>query len=136
MNYIRGRLFLLLAVIVVAQLNAVATTCVPRGKKLRVRQVCGIVVAMGNTSIPQAEVELLDTHSEVLQRVLTNQDGSFRLADVAKGQYVLRVKYPGFAWALEPLIVSNRNPETHCKKPMRVRLWPGACSSVSLGGAR
>ena len=135
MNCTRRQLLLLLAAIVVTELNSVATTCVAPGT-LSVRQVCGVVVAMDNTPIAQAEVELLDAHSDVLQRLHTNQDGTFKFAGVAKGQYILRVKCPGFAWAVQPLFLSNRNPQNHCKKPMRVRLRPGSCSSVSLGGAR
>jgi hypothetical protein len=78
------------------------------------------------------DVELVDNQSVVLQRALTDEDGRFNMPNVAKGEYVLRVKSPYFAAAWQPFIVTKSSANARCSKPMEVRLeTAGRCSSVS-----
>jgi hypothetical protein len=122
---------LLLVFVLVAGLYGTATTCVSN-KKFKVKAVCGIVTDPTGVPIPKVDVELLDNHSVVSQRVITNDEGRFDVPTVPKGEYVLRVKSPLFVPAWQPFIVSKSSANSRCNKPMQVRLdLAGRCSSVS-----
>jgi len=127
----RTPIVLMLSCVLAVHLNASATTCVSN-RKFKVTQVCGRVTDVSNVPTPMVDVELLDAHSVTLQQGLTDKDGIFTLANVAKGEYAIRVRYSGFAAALQPFIVTKDKPNTRCNRPMQVRLEPaGHCSSVS-----
>ena len=122
---------LLLIFVVVAGLYEGATTCVSN-KKFKVKKACGTVTDPTGMPIPKVDVELLDSQSVVLQRVLTDGDGRFNVPNVAKGEYALRVKSPYFANAWQPFIVTKSSANAQCSKRMEVRLeLAGRCSSVS-----
>ena len=122
---------LLLIVLVVAGLYAGATTCVSN-KKFKVKKACGTVTDPMGVPIPKVDVELLDNQSVVLERAITDEDGRFNVPNVAKGEYVLRVKSPYFVQAWQPIIVTKNSANSQCGKPMEVRLeLAGRCSSVS-----
>ena len=87
------RSVLLLVFVVVACVWGEGTTCVAN-KKFKVKKACGTVTDPTSVPIPKVDVELLDKQSVVLQRALTDEDGRFNLPNVAKGEYVLRVKSP------------------------------------------
>ena len=121
----------LVALLLLLQSPAAATTCVAE-RVFKVAHVCGTVLDSTGVPIPKVEVELLDMHSAVLQRTLTDDSGRFRFPDVTKGKYVVRVKYSGFADAWQPFIVTKKSAGAPCKKPMQVRLdVAGRCSSIS-----
>ena len=123
--------FLLLTFVAMAASSGTATTCVVN-KKFKVKVVCGTVTDPTEVPIPKVDVELLDNHSVVLQRVVTNEDGRFNMPNVSKGEYVLRVKVPYFVTAWQPFVVTKSNANARCNKPMQVRLGlAGRCSSVS-----
>jgi hypothetical protein len=122
---------LLLIFLLVAGLYAGATTCVSN-KKFKVKMACGTVTDPAGVPIPKVDVELLDNQSIVLKRAITDESGRFNVTNVAKGEYVIRVKSPYFAVAWQPIIVTKKSSSSQCSKPMEVRLDPsGRCSSVS-----
>jgi Carboxypeptidase regulatory-like domain len=124
-------LVLLLIVLVVDGLYAGATTCVSNNK-FKVKKACGTVTDPMGVPIPKVDVELLDNQSVVLERAITDEDGRFNVPNVAKGEYVLRVKSPYFVQAWQPIIVTKNSANSQCGKPMEVRLdLAGRCSSVS-----
>jgi hypothetical protein len=111
--------------------DAVATTCVAN-KIFKIKRVCGRVVDPTDAPIPGVEVELLDSHSNVLQKALTNESGTFRMQNVLPGQYVIRVQFAGFASAWQPFVLTKNKPNAPCNKPMQVHLeLAGRCSSVN-----
>jgi hypothetical protein len=114
-----------------AYLNAGATTCVSN-KKFKVKQVCGRVTDPSNAPIPMVSVELSDAHSVVLQQASTNDKGIFSFQSIMKGEYVIQIRYAGFATAWQPFIVTKNKQDVRCNKPMQVRLeFAGRCSSIS-----
>lgn len=124
-------LVLLSILLVVAGLYAGATTCVSN-KKFKVKMACGIVTDSTGVPIPKVDVELLDNQSVFLQRTLTDEEGRFNVPNVAKGEYVIQVKFPYFVTAWQPIIVTGNGAKSECSKPMEVRLdVAGRCSSVS-----
>ena len=125
------RSVLLLIFVVVAGLYVGATTCVAN-KKFTVKKACGTVTDPTGVPIPKVDVELLDKQSVVLQQTLTDEDGDFNVPNVAKGEYVLRVKSPYFVSAWQPIIVTKNSANSRCGRPIKVRLEvAGRCSSVS-----
>ncbi|MFY9559976.1 MAG: carboxypeptidase-like regulatory domain-containing protein [Terriglobales bacterium] len=78
------RIVLVLSCVLSLHLNAGATTCVSN-KKFKIKQVCGRVTDPSNVPIPMVNVELLDTHSVVVQQAPTDEDGIFTFQNVAKG---------------------------------------------------
>jgi hypothetical protein len=124
-------LVLLLIFLLIAGLYAGATTCVSN-KKFKVKKACGTVTDPTGVPIPKVDVELLDNQSVVLRRAITDEDGRFNVPNVAKGEYVLRVKSAFFVVAWQPIIVTKTSANSRCSKPMEVRLdLAGRCSSVS-----
>jgi 5-hydroxyisourate hydrolase-like protein (transthyretin family) len=122
---------LLLIFVAVAGLYGGATTCVS-SKKFKVKKACRTVTDPTGAPIPKVDVELLDNQSVVLQRALTDEEGRFNVPNVAKGEYVLRVKSPYFVTAWQPFIVTKSSANARCSNPMEVRLeLAGRCSSVA-----
>jgi Carboxypeptidase regulatory-like domain len=107
-----------------------ATTCIAN-KKFTVKAVCGEVADRYGAPVPNANVELLNNQSTVLQKVVTDADGHFTVLKVAKGEYVLRVSTPYFVAAWQPFVLTKSNASRHCEKPIHVFLdVAGRCSSV------
>jgi len=108
-----------------------ATTCVAN-KIFKVNQVCGRVVDPTGAPIPGVEVELLNSHSTILQKALTNESGTFGVQNVLPGQYVIRVRFAGFATAWQPFVLTKNKPNATCNKLIQVNLGlAGRCSSVN-----
>ena len=121
---------LVLIFVLVVYPDTGATTCVAN-KIFKVKQVCGRVVDPTDAAIPGVEVELLDSHSNILQKALTNESGTFDMRNVLPGQYVIRMQFAGFATAWQPFVLTKSKPNVGCNKPMQVRLEvAGRCSSV------
>jgi len=109
-----------------------ATTCVAN-REFKVRQVCGVVTYKGSETIPDVNVELLDSNSSVLQSAPTDANGQFVFASVKDGKYILRIKFDGFAIAWQPFRVARSKNGQACRIPMHVTLeLAGSCSSVNL----
>jgi len=124
---------LVFAFFVAVRLQASATTCVAT-KAFKVKEMCGKVTNPLNQPVARAEVDLLsDGSSEVSKGVLTDDRGDFVMQNVAKGQYEIRVKSPGYVTAAQQLIVTKNRRNTHCHKPIQVHLDPGSmgCSAVT-----
>jgi hypothetical protein len=85
---------LMLVFVLTAYSDIGATTCVANNI-FKVKQVCGRVVDPMDAPIPGVEVELLDSHSNILQQVHTNESGTFDIQNVLPGQYVIRVQFAG-----------------------------------------
>ena len=64
-----------------------------------------------------AEVELLNVGSEVLSRALTDDRGDFKLPNVPKGQYTIRVRSGGYGSVAQQFMVTRSNRSTRCNKP-------------------
>lgn len=122
---------LVLFFVLVFCLDTGATTCVAN-KIFKVKRVCGRVVDPTGVPIPRVEVELLDSHSNILRKALTNDSGSFDLQDVLPNRYVIRVQFAGFATAWQPFVLTKNEPDAKANKPMQVHLaLAGSCSSVN-----
>jgi hypothetical protein len=104
---LRAPLFLLTFVVAVGS-TVLATTCVAN-EEFSVKAVCGEVTDTNGSPIPNADVELLDSHSFVLYRVPSNGGGHFNMPMVAKGEYVLRIKSAYFITAWQPIAVIKNN---------------------------
>jgi hypothetical protein len=77
-------------------------------------------------------VELLDAQSVILQQAATNDKGIFSFQSIMKGEYVIQIRYAGFATAWQPFFVTKNKKNVRCDKPMKVRLeFAGRCSSIS-----
>jgi hypothetical protein len=111
-------LILLLTFPLVAGVYAGATTCVAN-KKFKVKKACGKVTDPTGAPIPKVDVEVLDNDSVVLQRATTDEDGRFDVPNVAKGEYVLRVKSPYFVVAWQPIIVTRNSASSRCSNPWK-----------------
>ena len=111
--------------------SSFATTCV-WGKKFKTRKVCGIVRDVSGAEIPDAtvRVEKVET-GEVIAKSQSSANGSFALADVASGDYVIRVKFNGFWDASQNFRLDGPVKGTGCSHPIRVVMKPaGSCSYV------
>jgi hypothetical protein len=128
---IPGRILLLVCVVVVHS-HTGATTCIAANKTFKVKEVCGKVTNPLNEPIARAEIELLNTGSDVLSQVLTDPGGNFAIPDVSKGQYKIRVQRAGYSPVEQEFIVTRSKRNARCDKPMQVRLQLGSgCSGVS-----
>ena len=125
----KSGLVLILALAV--SLGTGATTCVAN-KIFKVKHACGRVVDPTGVPIPRVEVELLDSHSSILRKAMTNDSGTFDIQNVLPGQYVIRVQFAGFATAWQSFVLTENKPNARCNKPMEVHLeLAGSCSSVN-----
>jgi Carboxypeptidase regulatory-like domain len=123
---------LLLISLAIIQPPAGGTTCIPVGKTLKVKEVCGRVTNPLNQPVAGAEVELLNAKSEVFGRVLADDRGDFTIPNVPKGNYKIRVQSAGFTSAAQEIIVTRSNRNTRCNKPIQVLLQlASGCSSIS-----
>ena len=86
--------------------------------------VQGTVVDPAGTVIPGADVELLSGSRVVLNTVST-ADGSFRFAEVAPGNYEIRVAIAGFRQSRMAITVGSAAPA-----PVRIRLQIGSVSET------
>lgn len=122
---------LVLFFVLVFCLDTGATTCVAN-KIFKVKRVCGRVVDPTGVPIPRVEVELLDSHSNILRKALTNDNGIFDMENVLPGQYIIRVQFAGFAAAWQPFVLTKNKLDALSSKPMQVHLaLAGSCSSVN-----
>jgi hypothetical protein len=127
----RKQAFVVLIFALAVYSNAGATSCVAN-KIFTVKQVCGRVADPSDAPIPGVEVELLDSHSNLLQRARTDESGTFDMQNVTPGQYVIRVQFAGFATAWQPIVLTKSQPNSRCNKPIQVQLkLSGNCSTVN-----
>lgn len=123
--------FLVLIFALAVYSNAGATTCIAN-KIFKVKHVCGRIADPSDAPIPGVEVELLDSHSRILQQTRTNESGTFEMQNVSPGEYVIRVEFAGFATAWQPIVLTKNKPNGRCNNPIRVQLkLMGNCSTVN-----
>jgi carboxypeptidase family protein len=124
------RLTLVIATIL-SVASASATTCIAN-REFKLRQVCGVVTDKSGASISKVNVKLLDANSAVISNAETNANGEFVITNVRDGNYILRVKFDGFATAWQRFRVHHSKRDKMCGRPIRVRLeLAGHCSVVS-----
>ena len=121
------------AYLLVVQQHLEATDCVTIKKPLRGEQVCGHVADVSGKPIARAEIELLNSRSEVVSESGADDGGDFVMPDVSKGEYKIVVRASGFASSNEqPLVVTKSNQNTRCHKPFKVVLNVGTiCNAFS-----
>ena len=126
----RQHIAFLVAVVVVTTTSS-ATTCIA-GKKFKIRQVCGQVRDGGGAEIPDAKVQVISQGQvRVVAEAQTTSDGTFALADIASGDYEIRITFPGFWDASRDFQLTRRARGTGCSHPIRVVMKPaGSCSYV------
>ncbi len=120
-----------LIVFVLLTTSSFATSCV-RGKKFKIRQVCGQVRDAYGAEIPDATVQLTrNGQAEIVAEDRTAADGRFALRGLASGDYEIRIKYAGFWDASQDFQLIRPAKGTRCSHPIRVVMKPaGSCSYV------
>jgi Ca-activated chloride channel family protein len=86
--------------------------------------VQGVVVDPAGTAIPGATLQLL-SGTRVTATAVSGPDGAFRFADVAAGNYQIRVRLAGFRQAAVAVAVGTESPA-----PLRIRLQIGDVSET------
>ena len=77
-------------------------------------QVHGVVHDPQHRPIAGARVSLRAAHSDFTQAAVTTQDGSFTIASIPLGDYILTVSQPGFATTRQSItLASNTSPLLH-----------------------
>ena len=105
----------------VLQHTASGTTCVAM-KAIRVKAVCGTITNPLDEAVAGVEVDLLNSKSEVVERVVSDGKGDFRIPNAKKGHYKLQVRWQGYSPALRDIVITEDHPSTSCRKPLQVRL--------------
>jgi Ca-activated chloride channel family protein len=85
--------------------------------------VQGTVLDPAGSVIPGATVELIGTRGTAT--VVSAADGSFRFADIAAGEYEIRVRLAGFRQTVMKLTVGSAAPA-----PLRIRLQIGSVTET------
>ena len=88
------------------------------------------VVAAGNVPVPGVVVQLVDSASAVVARVLSNDRGEFRITAATGGSYRLRTLRIGYAPSLSPVLVLRPGAEVSVADDTRRRRGrqPGECA--------
>ena len=115
----------------VLQSPASGTTCVALMKTIKVKEVCGKITNPLNEAVAAVEVDLLDSKSELVERVVSDDNGDFRIPNARKGRYKIQVQRKGYAPALQEVVITKERPSGRCRKPLQARLQLVGCSSVS-----
>ena len=104
-------------------------------KRIKVKNVCGIVVDGSGVPIRGARVDIETADGKWLsQPVQTNTDGQFSLTDAPQGESILAVEVTERqynSWSLvrlllQPLKVTATPKESKCRKPLVVHMTGGA----------
>ena len=119
------------ALLVVLSLPAFGKVCVAN-KKFKVREVCGYIRDKDGAVIPGASVSLKRVGAiQNVKEVSSDDEGKFQFDEVTDGDYELRVKYPIFDDAWQPILVAGSHKKVSCPKPMSVVMrFTDDCSSV------
>jgi Carboxypeptidase regulatory-like domain len=78
--------------------------------QLQVSQLHGRVIDSQAGPIAGATVSLLDPAGNAIRRTISEADGSFRIADVAPGSYIVRVELAGLVVLTRTLVVRGSLP--------------------------
>jgi Ca-activated chloride channel family protein len=84
----------------------------------------GTIVDPAGIAVPGAMVELLAS-ARVVAKVVSAADGGFRFADVAAGNYEIRVTLAGFRQTRASIAVGNSTPQ-----PLRLKLLIGSVTET------
>jgi hypothetical protein len=111
----------LLFVVVLLPTSAPANSC--SAKRIKVQQVCGIVVDLRGIPIPGASLQVMNEKGAApMPAVLSDGDGRFFLTDVEKGDASLATTAPYFDRLKWPLKITGKTKGTQCKKPIFIHL--------------
>jgi hypothetical protein len=104
------------------------------GKRIKVKNVCGIVLDGSGVAIRGATVHIVAADGKCLsQPVQTNTDGQFSLTDAPQGESILAVEVTERqynSWSLvrlllQPLKITATPMERKCRKPLMVHMTGG-----------
>ena len=92
-------------------------------KRLKVKNVCGVVVDGAGVPIRGATLQLVSPGGEAVSvRVSTGDDGSFHLNGAPTGDLFLSIEAPQHNSGKWPLKVTGSTTAGTCKKPLMVHL--------------
>ena len=100
---------------------AFANSC--KTKVIKTKQVCGVVVNSSGVPINGAKVQLIYTDGRALSGEATSDaDGRFSLTDAPAGHFSLAVTASDHNRVAQPLVITKKNKQVACKKPLVVHL--------------
>jgi hypothetical protein len=101
---------------------ATANTCT--AKRLKVKQVCGVVVDGSGVPVQGAALKLVsdDKAQGLTTEVVTQSDGHFSLTDAPTGDFYLAISAPQHNGGRWPLRITGRMKAGRCDKPLKVHL--------------
>jgi hypothetical protein len=103
---------------------ALANTCT--AKRLKVNNVCGVVVDGSGVPIQGATLQLVSAQGRPLtMQVVTESTGHFSLDDAPSGDLFLAVTAPQLNGGRWPLKVTGKGKLGQCSKPLKVHLTEG-----------
>lgn len=127
------KVFAVVSVIVtiaITGIPAMANSCT--AKRLKVKQVCGIVVDGSGVPIQGATLQLVSPDGAPLTRQLATQsDGQFSIGDAPVGDLLLAISAPHHNSGKWPLKITQKFKQGQCKKPLSVHL--AGCLGCACG---
>jgi len=109
-----------------------AHVCVAH-KAYKIRRACGIVVDPDESPISGARVEISKEKADPEWQINSGADGRFAFSGIPAGAYELRVRYPNFVSAWQPIVITHPTKSDTCVESLRVKLTVGLdCAWVSL----
>lgn len=92
-------------------------------KRLKVKNVCGVVVDGAGVPIQGATLRLVSAVGKTVSvRVSTGNDGSFHINGAPRGDLFLSIEAPQHNSGKWPLKVTGSTAAPSCKKPLMVHL--------------
>ena len=124
----RSVFVLVLAIGAVFQPDAIGTTCIPL-KAIKVKNLGGRIANLLNEPVADAEVDLLNPKSEIVQRTVSDRSGYFLVPNSPEGQYMITVRAEGYQAAAREVVITKPGNSV-CHRPLHVSLSVVGCSSV------
>lgn len=98
---------------------ASANTC--EAKKLKVKQVCGIVVDGKDVPLSGVTLQVVSAHGEALTTELVSPaDGTFSFENVRQDEVFLKITDPQHCTGRWPLKVAAKARQQPCRRPLFV----------------
>jgi carboxypeptidase family protein len=109
-----------------------ALVCVVH-KAYKIRRVCGIVVDLEGSPISGAQVDVSKEKADPDWQMNSGPDGRFAFSGIPAGTYELRVRYPNFVSAWQPIVITRPTKSNSCAESLQVKLTiAGDCTWVSI----
>jgi len=124
----RSVFVLILAVGAVFQPDAVGTTCIPQ-KAIKAKTLYGRIANLMNEPVADAEINLLNSKSQIVQRTVSDRSGYFLLPNSPDGQYMITVRAEGYQTAAREVVITKPGSSVG-RRPLHVSLSVVGCSSV------